>query len=70
MSVFINTVYTQTHGYDLIVERTPPDTEGDLHFGSDERATVNFAKPLILLKHILHYDVVARTAPLEVATPP
>lgn len=41
--------------YDFIVERSGPDT-ASLLFGNDKKQRINYAKPLILMKHLVHYD--------------
>lgn len=58
----MNALYTHKHGYDFMVERSPPDTTGSLGFGGnggDKRTVSSFAKVQAMLKHIVHYDVLA-----------
>lgn len=55
MAHMINLLYTHKHGYDMIVERNPPNSES-MRFASTDKNGIGFARPLMLMKALVHYD--------------
>ena len=55
MFLFLNSLYTHRHGYDLLVERCSPRT--DQAIINADQMDINFAKPLLLLRHLPNYDI-------------
>ena len=61
MAIAINSLYTHKHGYDLVVERSPPDSTrawAPDHSRTSGSMNFSFSKPWVLLRQLYTHDVV------------